>query len=78
MYNCERLASFYSVCCINLSSGVSKTVHFGQSEMCRMFLFVVLVFGIQQYRIFRPNISIEYAPMAERTSLGAQRTEEHA
>ena len=41
-----------------------------------MFLFVVLVFGKQQHQIFQPNISTEYSPMAERTSLGAQRTEE--
>ena len=26
-----------------------KKVHFNQSEMCRMFLFVVVVFGKQQY-----------------------------
>ena len=49
---CERLASFYNVCCINLGSDVSKTVHLDQLEMCRMFLFVMFVFDIQQYRIW--------------------------
>ena len=32
-----------------------------------MFLFVVVVFGKHQYRIFQPNISTEYSPMAGRT-----------
>ena len=32
--------------------GCIKTVHFDQSEMYRMFLFVVLVFGKQQYQIW--------------------------
>ena len=32
--------------------GCIKTVHFDQSEMCRMFLFVILAFGKQQYRIW--------------------------
>ena len=41
---------------MNLGSGVSKTVHFDQSEMCRMFLFVMVVFGIQQYPMPVPNI----------------------
>ena len=53
--------------CINLGLGVSKTVHFDQSEMRRMFFFVVVVFGKHQYRIFQPNISTEYSPMAKRT-----------
>ena len=64
-YFCERIANFQSVCCINLGSGVSKTVHFDQSQMRRMVL--------SRYSVnIVPNIPTkhqytEYSPMAERT-----------
>ena len=68
--------SFKSVRCINLDSGVSKTVHVDQSEsgVCsisarRMFLFVAVVFGTFVSQISVPNIPQPKA-MAGRTRDG--------
>ena len=44
---------------------IQTSVHFDQSEMRRMFLFVVVVFGKYQYRIFSCQTSVP--KMAERT-----------